>query len=121
MDWIERSEVGIQNYSGIATYMTTFDLGVVKNMAQVRLNGQDLGVVWTAPWHVEITRALKPGKNELEIDVANVWVNRLLADAALPAEERLTRINAIMYSCRQPKPPPSGLLGPVQILWSKDE
>ena len=96
------------------------DLGTVKNVARVRLNGRDLGVVWTAPWHVEITGAVRPGVNDLEIEVANLWPNRLIGDAALPKEKRLTMTNVQTYDKSRtmvgsPKSAvllPSGLLGP---------
>ena len=89
------------------------DLGVVKNIAQVRLNGRDLGVVWTAPWRVEITDAVKPTGNRLEIDVVNVWANRIMHDQTLPPEKRLTKTN-VSYPKDQPLLP-SGLLGPVWL------
>ena len=130
-DWSKRPEEGIKFYSGMATYRKTFDLsaasriihhtsrtflelGVVKNMARVRLNGHDLGVVWCAPWRVEVTDALKPGTNELEITVANLWVNRLIGDAALPPEKRRTWTSSNPY---QPDAAllESGLLGPVTL------
>lgn len=130
-DWTQRQEDKIRCYSGIATYKTTFDfpesslpvppsslfldLGSVKNMAQVRLNGQDLGVVWTAPWRVNIDKALRCGENTLEIDVANVWLNRLRIDAVLSPEKRLTRINSMFYGYKEGPLVPSGLLGPVRI------
>ena len=60
------------------------DLGEVKNLARVKLNGKDLGVVWTAPWQVDITGVVKPEKNMLEITVANLWPNRLIGDEQLP-------------------------------------
>lgn len=60
------------------------NLGEVKNMARVKLNGNDLGVVWTAPWQVEITDYVKNENNILEIDVANLWINRLIGDELLP-------------------------------------
>jgi hypothetical protein len=98
-DWTQRTEEAIKYYSGRATYRKTFDLadpspltslyldlGVVKNVARVRLNGHDLGAVWTAPWQVEITNVLKSGANELEIEVANLWPNRLIGDASVPAQ-----------------------------------
>jgi hypothetical protein len=91
------------------------DLGKVKNVAQVRLNGKDLGVVWTAPWQVEITDAVKPAGNLLEIDVVNLWPNRLIGDAALPPEKRLTTTNVTAYTKDSPLLP-SGLLGPVTLL-----
>ncbi|MFA6560645.1 MAG: glycosyl hydrolase [Verrucomicrobiia bacterium] len=125
-DWTARPEARIKHYSGKVTYRTTFeskiqnpkskiylDLGKVKNVAQVRLNGRDLGVVWTAPWHVEITDAVKPAGNVLEIDVVNLWPNRLIGDAGLPESQRIARTNVVI-------PPnqallPSGLLGPVTV------
>jgi hypothetical protein len=129
-DWTARSEPGIKYYSGKAVYEKTFDLpqalrqpgrrlhldlGKVKNVAQVRLNGKDLGVVWTAPWQVEITDAVKPAGNLLEIDVVNLWPNRLIGDAALPPEKRLTTTNVTAYTKDSPLLP-SGLLGPVTLL-----
>ena len=89
------------------------NLGVVKNVAEVRLNGRNLGVVWTEPFSVEITNAVKPAGNELEIDVINLWPNRMMGDAALPAEQRLTRSNIKMDA----KAPllESGLIGAVAL------
>jgi hypothetical protein len=96
------------------------DLGKVEVMAAVRLNGRDLGTVWCAPWRVDISSAVKPGVNELEITVANLWSNRLIADAALPPEQRRT------WTSRNPYKPdstlqPSGLLGPVRLLAAERE
>lgn len=69
------------------------DLGEVKDI--MRLNGQDLGVVWTMPWKIEITKALTSVHNLSEIEVVNLWPNRLIGDAALPKESRLTKINIV--------------------------
>jgi len=128
-DWSKRPEEGIRYYSGTATYRQTFDLpdtsprpnariyldlGRVNNLATVRLNGQDLGVVWTAPWRVEITGAVKPAGNKLEIDVVNLWPNRLIGDAALPPEKRHTVTNVQTYKKDSPLLE-SGLLGPVTL------
>lgn len=131
-DWTKRPEEEIRTYSGTATYKTTFDLpesqipnrkseifldlGIVKNMAQVRLNGKDLGVVWTAPWRLEISGAVKAKGNKLEIDVANVLLNRLITDGELPPEKRLTKINSMFYGYKKGALLPSGLLGPVRVL-----
>jgi hypothetical protein len=131
-DWTQRAEEGIRYYSGRAVYRKTFDLpaaerawvaarqriflnlGVVKELAEVKLNGRNLGVVWTAPWRIELTGALKPAGNVLEIDVVNLWPNRLIGDAALPKEKRLTKTNVTTYQKNSPLLP-SGLLGPVQL------
>jgi hypothetical protein len=133
-DWSKRPEPAIQHFSGTAVYRKTFeladsfkiqnlkskihlDLGTVKELARVRLNGQDLGVVWCAPWRVEISSAAKPGENLLEIEVSNLWPNRLIGDAKLPATQRRTQTNI-------PTNPEqallsSGLLGPVRILMAE--
>lgn len=104
-DWTLRPEEAIKYYSGTATYRKTFnfpqvssfkfpvsnlflDLGVVKEMAAVRLNGKDLGTVWCAPWRVDISKAIQAGDNQLEIKVVNLWPNRLIGDAALPAKKK---------------------------------
>ena len=60
------------------------DLGEVKNMARIRLNGKDMGVVWTRPWRVNITNAVQQKGNHLEIEVSNLWPNRLIGDEQLP-------------------------------------
>jgi hypothetical protein len=92
-------------------------LNRVQNIAQVRLNGHDLGVVWTAPWQVEITKAVKAEGNKLEIDVVNLWPNRLIGDAALPPAERLTKTNVEKFNKpKHQKLLPSGLLAPVRIM-----
>jgi hypothetical protein len=91
------------------------DLGTVKETAKVKLNGKDLGVVWCHPWRVEITGAIKPGENQLEIEVVNVWPNRLSGDSILPEAQRRTRTN-INFDPNKIRLLPSGLLGPVRIL-----
>jgi hypothetical protein len=96
-DWTTNPDSGIKYYSGTAFYRQSFDmpeyekggalyldLGKVSNMARVRLNGKDLGVVWTAPWQVDISKAVKAKDNKLEIEVVNLWPNRLIGDEQLP-------------------------------------
>lgn len=127
-DWTTRPEEGIKHYSGIATYRRTFDLpdsalderlyldlGTVHNMARVRLNGKDVGIVWCAPWRVDITAAAKSKGNIVEISVANLWRNRLIGDAGLPAARQLTTSN--LEGVFKPNMPlsPSGLLGPLTL------
>ncbi len=141
-DWTKHEARGIKYYSGIATYRKTFklkpqsgkrvylDLGTVHDIARVRLNGKDLGVVWCAPWRVEITNALKSGKNALEIEVANRWPNRLLGDTKKPdrnarkvkwesgfLEGREYKTGRYTFSTAKGpgKLLRSGLMGPVQL------
>ncbi len=129
VDWTTRPEPEIRHFSGTAVYRTrmnvpdsvlassghiALDLGVVREMAAVRLNGKSLGTVWCAPWRVDVTEALRPGENVLEIDVVNLWRNRLIGDAARPAAERVTSTTLVVA----PTEPllPSGLLGPVRLV-----
>lgn len=128
-DWTQHAEVGIKFYSGTAIYRKTFslsvvpekdrqlilDLGEVRELAEVRLNGKNLGVVWTRPARVNITNAVKAGDNKLEVSVVNLWPNRLIGDAALPPKERFTETNMRKFITTSPLLS-SGLLGPVQIL-----
>jgi hypothetical protein len=135
VSWTRRPEDGIKYYSGKATYRKTFDLqpsaaalsrkrvfldlGAVKAVAEVRLNGRSLGVLWTAPWRVDITNAVRPAGNALEIDVINLWANRVIGDLNLPKEKRVTvthdafRFDMITKTTSLLD---SGLLGPVSIL-----
>ena len=89
-------------------------MGEVKNVARVQLNGKDLGVLWTRPFRVEITGAVRPADNVLEIAVTNLWPNRLIGDAALPPEKRFTRTHVTKFTKNAPLMP-SGLLGPVTL------
>jgi len=101
ISWSEHSEPGVKYFSGSATYFKAFDLptglpgpnrrlyldlGKVAVMAQVKLNGQDLGLLWKPPFRVDITGAAKPGANALEIKVVNLWINRQIGDEQLPED-----------------------------------
>ena len=128
VDWTKRPEDGIRHYSGAAVYHKTFkltsisptgtrlllDLGEVHEVASVRLNGADLGVIWTKPARVDITSAAHVGENQLEVTVVNLWPNRLIADESLPPEQRLTETNMHKFSAATPLLP-SGLIGPVTL------
>jgi hypothetical protein len=95
-DWSKHPDEGIKYYSGIANYKTSFDavpsqkpqyidIGKVHDIARVRLNGKDLGIVWCAPWRVQVPPAVLLEKNNtLEIEVANSWANRLIGDEQQP-------------------------------------
>lgn len=125
-DWTKRPEKAIQYYSGTAVYRTTFDwsspvpekalldLGKVEVIATVFLNGTDCGIAWTRPYRVEIAKALKQGRNALEIHVANTWANRLIGDELLPVAERKTWTTYHAFT-KDSQPIRSGLLGPVVI------
>jgi hypothetical protein len=127
-DWSKRAEDSVKYFSGIAVYRKNFriqnaesnkcqlmlDLGTVHTMAKVRLNGKDLGVLWCHPWRVDISGAVKPGDNQLEIEVVNLWPNRLVGDSKLPADQRRTCTN-ISLNPAQPLLP-SGLIGPVRVM-----
>ena len=139
VDWTKHADAGIKYFSGTATYRQTLEvtaeqarrqavlqLGAVSALARVRLNGKDLGIVWTAPWQAELTGALKAGRNELEIEVTNAWANRLVGDAGLPPEQRITTSNmqfekgartlkAFQGFASEDALQPSGLMGPVTL------
>jgi hypothetical protein len=130
-DWTKRPEEGIRYYSGTATYRKRFelspaealklnataflDLGTVRNLARVRLNGHDLGVVWTAPWRLEMSNAVNAGSNDLEIQVVNLWPNRLIGDAKLQKAQRRTVTNVEKFDRPGLTPLESGLLGPITL------
>lgn len=128
VSWTERAEPGIRFYSGTATYTKSFaapaprpgqqvwlDLGLVRELAALRINGRPVGVVWAPPFRLDITSALTAGTNRVDIDVVNFWPNRIIGDAALPPAQRLTRTNIAKLTANTPLMP-SGLLGPVRIL-----
>jgi hypothetical protein len=93
------------------------DLGDVKNLAEVSVNGAPLGIVWKPPYRVDVTTALKPGANTLEIKVTNPWVNRIIGDRQPNVTKTYTFTSPKFYKADS-KLVPSGLLGPVQIIQS---
>ncbi|NLP09771.1 glycosyl hydrolase [bacterium] len=130
-DWSTHEDQAIRYYSGMATYSIRFDLpamkrgrlwldlGQVREMAAVRLNGHELGAVWKKPYRIEISAVVQAIDNELEIQVANLWPNRLIGDAALPAEKQIAWSTYKPFAADTPLLP-SGLLGPV-TLWLAEE
>jgi beta-galactosidase/beta-glucuronidase len=90
-------------------------MGDVKNLAEVFVNGESLGIVWKTPFRINVTGALKAGENNLEIKVTNLWVNRLIGEQQPGVTEKLTYTTQAFYRADSPLMP-SGLLGPVQII-----
>lgn len=135
-NWIDRPEEGIKYYSGTATYRKSFDLsfkkgngeriyldlGDVKHISSVRFNNKDLGVLWCTPWRIDITDYVKETGNFVEIDVINLWANRVIGDWKLPKEQRFTRTHDVFrFDMLRASTPltDAGLLGPVSILKEK--
>jgi hypothetical protein len=128
--YTDNAEAGIKYFSGTATYTKTItaiagwfatgkelwlDLGDVKNLAEVIVNGESLGIIWKKPFRVNVTKALKPGDNKLEIKVTNLWVNRLIGDAQPGVTNKITYTTMPFYQANS-KLLPSGLLGPVRVV-----
>ena len=129
LDWSQSTAKGVKYFSGIATYTKTLqaagewfgpekrlwlDLGDVKNLAVVKVNGKTVGESWHAPYRLDVTAALKPGANEISVEVVNSWVNRLIGDEQ-PGATKLTFADVRPYKANSP-PLPSGLLGPVTLV-----
>lgn len=162
-DWTSFGEDGkvasteLRYFSGTATYRTTLTLPnsstppllhsstrtlslgeLPTGLAHVFVNGVDCGIVWCAPWEADISRAVRAGKNEIEIRYTNNWYNRLVGDCFLPAENRVTCSSVHYWSVPRRKPEtksrwpllptihsgpsvsdklqPSGILGPVSVV-----
>ena len=127
VSWTDIPEKGIKYFSGTATYLKEFDvpesllarggaleldLGQLRNIAEVTLNGKSLGIRWKPPFSYEVSGLVRPGKNTLAVKITNLWANRLAGDALLPPDKRITRLT---QKLRLSGPLESGLLGPVQL------
>jgi hypothetical protein len=130
ISWSDHPDEGVKHFSGTATYTREIevpaallargrsvwlDLGTVKEVAEVTVNGKNLGILWRPPFRVNISGAAHAGRNQLEVRVTNLWPNRMIGDAALPQDKRFT------YATFQPFKPTdplleSGLLGPVSLM-----
>ncbi len=136
----ELPEPGVHYYSGTMAYRTAFevapdafqkdrrlylDLGEVAVMAHVRLNGHDLGILWNPPFRVDVTDMLVPGENALEVDVANLWVNRLIGDEQLPDDSPRNHegaLDAWPPWVLDGEPSPTGRIAfSTWRLWNKSE
>jgi hypothetical protein len=127
--WTRQDAPGVRYYSGRARYSRKvqvpasrlagglrieLDLGAVGDMAHVRVNGRDLGVWWSPPFRGDITDALRPGNNDIEITITNYWANRLIGDEQRGAQQQ-TFSSLRPYQAGSPLRP-AGLLGPVQLI-----
>jgi hypothetical protein len=140
ISWSEHVDPGIRYFSGTATTSIRFDLpvgfhkdrqevwldlGEVAVMAEVRLNGKNLGVLWHRPFRVEISKALHAGSNTLEVDVTNLWVNRLIGDEQQPADcewtgKHLTRWPD-WFTSGKPRPQPSRVTFATWKHWNAND
>ena len=91
------------------------NLGDVKNIAEVIVNGKSLGILWKKPFRINVTGALKAGDNKVEIKVTNLWVNRLIGDSQPGVTNKITYTTMPFYQANSTLLP-AGLLGPVQIM-----
>jgi len=137
ISWNDHPKHEIRYFSGIARYERSFelpadwlakdrraflDLGRLWAVGEAFVNGQSVGVLWKPPYAVDITDAARAGRNELIVEVANTWSNRLAGDARLPEDQRKTRTNVQHTAGHSWKETPlleSGLFGPVRVLPAK--
>jgi hypothetical protein len=90
------------------------DLGKVKEIAEVSVNGRPLGILWKAPFQADVTSALRPGANQVEIKITNLWPNRMIGDQQPSVTKRFTFTDYKPYTKDSPLLE-SGLLGPVTL------
>jgi hypothetical protein len=138
--WTENTDAGVKYFSGTATYTKTvqapagwfkpgehvwIDLGKVRDIAEVKVNGKSVGIVWAPPYRLDVTSALKPGANKLEIAVTNEWTNRQAGDRlAGPGKQILAQPGGVArvggggggFGFPQQPLPESGLLGDVTFV-----
>ncbi len=131
--WTANSDEGIKYFSGTATYAKTFraakvwrepaarimlDLGTVRDIAEISINGQPAAALWKPPYRAEITGFLKTGENRLEIKITNQWTNRQIGDQSLDPGNRILAPSPARPGRYGPPPTltDSGLLGPVKLI-----
>jgi Glycosyl hydrolases family 2, sugar binding domain len=133
--WTESTDPGIKYFSGTAVYRNSFnvtsaadekqifiDLGDVRDVAEVFINDKPAGILWKKPYRLDVTSLVQPGKNELRIEVVNLWVNRLTGDMLLDPKDRYCKTNQT-YMEKEVWPggdepfrlQTAGLLGPVRV------
>ena len=128
--WTKHADEGVRYFSGTATYTksvdvpraafnpgarTLLDLGRVADMADVSVNGRSLGMLWKPPYRIDVTDALRAGRNEIAVKVTNQWTNRIIGDQIVPANRRVLASPPAGRGGAA-EPPESGLLGPVTVV-----
>jgi hypothetical protein len=134
--WTQNSDPGVKYFSGTATYgkqiaaprawfqsgrRIVLDLGKVRDIAKVEVNGKPAGMVWAPPYRVDVTSELKPGANQLTIEVTDEWTNRIVGDRLLPSSKRVLPESGAapprggaFFGPREPAE--SGLIGNVTLI-----
>jgi hypothetical protein len=136
ISWTESKDMGIKYFSGTATYQNSFnveegsvnkgvllDLGEVRDVAEIFINGKSAGILWKKPYLADISKLVKPGINDISIEIVNMWANRLTGDMLSDPKDRFCKTNqSYMKSEVWPggdepfRLQTSGLLGPVTII-----
>ena len=132
--WTENPDEGVKYFSGTATYSKDLvapagwfkpgakiilDLGSVKEIAEVSVNGKAVGgILWKPPYRADVTSLLHPGSNHLEVKITNLWPNRIIGDQQPTAKQQYAWLDYRPFKANTPLLE-SGLLGPVKILSSK--
>ncbi|NBB21303.1 glycoside hydrolase [Runella sp. CRIBMP] len=127
ISWTENTDVDVKYFSGTASYENTFkvtsvdkaakyvvDLGDVKNIAEVVVNGKNVGTAWKTPFKLDITEAIKAGDNAIRVNVTNTWVNRLVGDAQPDVKQKTTFTTMPFYRKDSPLVH-SGIIGEVKV------
>jgi Glycosyl hydrolases family 2, sugar binding domain len=128
--WTESADPAVRYFSGSVTYSATVEapqgaqqdnvamqFSDVRDVARVRINGVDAGTVWAKPYRLDVGKFLKPGANKIEIEVTNLWANRIIGDLQPGVTERITSTNITTYKANSPLLP-SGLIGPISWVVS---
>lgn len=138
ISWTDHADDGINYFSGTASYTNSFsiskeaisgkkaitlNLGEVLDVAEVFVNGKSAGILWTSPFRLNIQDHVKPGNNQLEVKITNLWINRLAGDMLLPPEKRFCKTNQpyvlkdrSAWGDETFRAQRAGLLGPVTIV-----
>jgi len=129
ISWSLHSDSAVRYYSGTSVYSNTFivdnvstikwmklQIDTIYDIATIKVNGIDCGTLWTQPYELDITKAIKTGENKIEIAVTNTWHNRLIGDNLLPPEKRITWTTA-PFRLKDKPLLPAGLIGEVKLIF----